>query len=30
MDRSTRFVGFDTSKASIAVAIAESGRDPAR
>ncbi len=30
MDGSTRFVGFDTSKASIAVAIADSGREPAR
>ena len=30
MNRSTRFVGLDTSKAHIAVAIAESGREPAR
>ena len=30
MNRSTRFVGLDTSKARIAVAIAESGREPAR
>ena len=30
MNRRTRFVGWDTSKACIAVAIAESGREPAR
>ena len=30
MDRRTPFVGFDTSKARRAVAIAESGRQPAR